>query len=964
MKDIFGLSISLFFLVILPHLYHMKFTPMNRLIDVGKDIYCQHDENNNTIFPVKKSGARYTKVYKIIIPIFTASKLWRRNGTLVDNPLSTPIGATNKDNYIPVKEGEQYFFKIFGVQQGFAAPVLFLDEKDNYVKDFFAGLYTKSKQGVELTVPSGATKMHITNYNDQYLSVQKIINMTDDEIDKLCINEKNIMEKINNSYMEYIKNPIVYKKINKAYITFIMDDTRKEDEDYINLFIEKGIPLSLATVPERLIDNALSGTKTRLDMLKKIIATGKAEILGISSGVLTEEKLGNFSEMYNAFIKVKQMFNLYGIEVNGIISSNGNGRIIANEIEEKWVSSFWGYSDLFGLPPKFPDLCIDSVYYHPRISLFGYHNDFETMKAAIDKVIEEKKYHIIYFHSGINGTLPNLSNLLDYVKQKEKEGKLNIGNYQEFYEKNAIRINDIINNKHTYYVASNGKSEDGLSESNPMNYETLKTKKLISGDKVLFKRGDTFYGQLNLRQTIVDNNFLTLSSYGDPKKGKPIISNYKIVNKKECWEKESDNIYKIDLTNINNFIGIDDTTPESTSIGFMETKNKTKYYNLKQNLIELTELYDFCSDGTYFYVRTNGATPYEELGELKLAPRLKLLILRSNFKVENLHIQGTGAHGLAGAGDKNENIEIVNNIIEDIGGSFLNSKERYGNGIEFYGIDVINLKIHKNIIRNVYDVGFTIQGEKGCGRNITLTKNIFCLNSQDSEIWEVNAATGVYNYNFEDNIAFLTGRGWGYLARPDKYCASHILFWGYGFENVVEKTNIYFHRNYVYNPKRIYFIAGHQETNILFQKENCIRSDYNHYYLSKDSFIYWDEYNFQTRNNFTQDYNKDKNSEFILLDKEDPIWVDKITNSLDYKELRKLFVDDVEDEDEEEKENEKKEGNENGKSNSYAVLISIIVIIIIVLSLIGGILIYRYIKRKKSLSSLEKEKDFPLVENN
>ena len=145
--------------------------------------------------------------------------------------------------------------------------------------------------------------MHLTNYNDQNLSVQKIINMTDNDIDKLCIKENDIMQKINNSYKEYIKNPIVYKKINKAYITFVLDNTRMEDEDYINLFIEKGIPLSLATVPERLIDNTRSRTKTRLDMLKKLIATGKGEILSLYAGIITEEKLGNFSEMYRAFIK-------------------------------------------------------------------------------------------------------------------------------------------------------------------------------------------------------------------------------------------------------------------------------------------------------------------------------------------------------------------------------------------------------------------------------------------------------------------------------------------------------------------------------------------------------------------------------------------------------------------------------------------------------------------------------------
>ena len=97
------------------------------------------------------------------------------------------------------------------------------------------------------------------------------------------------------------------------------------------------------------------------------------------------------------------------------------------------------------------------------------------------------------------------------------------------------------------------------------------------------------------------------------------------MNKKESWKKESDNIYRIDLTNVSKFNGVKDTTPQGNRIGFMETKNKTKYYNLKPNLSELTELYDFYSNETYFFVRTNGSTLYEELWELKLATKINIL---------------------------------------------------------------------------------------------------------------------------------------------------------------------------------------------------------------------------------------------------------------------------------------------------------------------------------------------------
>ena len=85
--------------------------------------------------------------------------------------------------------------------------------------------------------------------------------MTDDEIDKLCINGSTITEKIDNLYMEYSKNPVIYKKIDKGYITFVLDGTRGEDDEYINLFIVKGIPLSYVPNSEQLLEKLFRGRK-------------------------------------------------------------------------------------------------------------------------------------------------------------------------------------------------------------------------------------------------------------------------------------------------------------------------------------------------------------------------------------------------------------------------------------------------------------------------------------------------------------------------------------------------------------------------------------------------------------------------------------------------------------------------------------------------------------------------------
>jgi hypothetical protein len=151
---------------------------------------------------------------------------------------------------------------------------------------------------------------------------------------------------------------------------------------------------------------------------------------------------------------------------------------------------------------------------------------------------------------------------------------------------------------------------------------------------------------------------------------------------------------------------------------------------------------------------------------------------------------------------------------------------------------------------------------------------------------------------------------------------------------VTQKTDIYLRHNYVYNPRRIYYITTQKNTDILFQKENCIKSDFNHYYMNNDSFVYNNIYDFSSRNDFILDYNKDKNSEFIFLDKIDPKLVDKIENSLDYNELRKIFF------------NEEEKEDKNKKSNSHVILIIIIVIFLIGMAF-DGILIYREIEKIK-----------------
>ncbi|MBQ4530074.1 MAG: leucine-rich repeat protein [Lachnospiraceae bacterium] len=860
-----------------------EFTSVNPVIDVGEKIYVQHDADNNDIYDLQKSGTGTTTVYELVLAEFTANKAWTTSGEFIDNVAEKPHGATAPDKYISVTANEQYFIKTYGVGYNtggtWYAPVLFLDDNDTVIADVLTNTLSASKAGVMITVPENATKMHLTMYNNQSFSLQKVLNLTDEEFDNLPINRTKLENDVNQMYEQYQKDRTVYKKPNKAYVTFVNDDTRASMSEYADLFIDKGVPLVLATVPEMLIEDAYNQTETRLEVARRVEAAG-GEIIAHNGGVLTQEGFSDYNTMYSFFVRTKQLFNYYDFDVNGIILAGGLGQVTGAQESEEWASSIYSYSDLYGVEYDRKEIALDSAYYHKRIGLGNFASDLYAIKQEIDNAITNKSWLVFYFHDSSEIDTTILGKVLDYVNSKNGTD-LEVVTYKEMYQKYAVKESEVTNTKHTYYVSSTGTSTVGTDENNPMSYETAKSKAYVSGDTILFKRGDTFYGTFDPTIVKVDEEITTISSYGEGEL--PNISGYKIVSTEEAWQVHEEGIYKVDLTDTQFFSGLMTISANSTNIGFLEDREGVKYFNKKSTLTELENECDFYCDRDCLYIKSS-ENPYSKLGELKLATKTNLLITQSNLKIENIEFSGTGAHGLVNSDETIKNVEISNNIIQDIGGSYLNGTTRYGNGIEFYGANVSNVVVKDNIIRNVYDVGFTIQGTKGSGKNIIVKNNVFVSNSQDSEVWENGAATGIESYEFTNNISVNAGRGWGYDARLEKYVTAHILFWGYSIEN----TDIYFHDNTVYNPRRIYFIEQTYGTDVFFKENDYIKSDYNTYFLAEDSTIFRDSYKIAEKDKFVSEYQKDEHSVFSLIEVEEHKVNGAVTFN-DIKEIRKLF---------------------------------------------------------------------------
>ena len=933
---------------------------VNPIIDVSNtDMYSQHNENNEDIFTITKTG-NLTTIFKRIFPEFSANKAWTTDGILMDNFATDNTGATSENNYISIlDEDKEYFVHLYGVgsyrhpngTKYNYTPILFLDENDNFKGCALNN--TKNDYDNIISIPKDAKKMHITNYNGKNLRIQRILNMTNEQLDDIkkdliLTNERKekLLLEINTNYENYKKDKTLYKKLTKSHIIFILDDTLPKIDKVADIFIEKKIPLCLATIPDNIIDNASNKKETRLEVLIRLIGNlgEKIEILSHSKIELPKEKIDDFETLYSIFIKPKQILTNYGFEINGIIFSGGEKESVEGE---KWVSNFYSYSDYYGFEYNKSDLFTDHVYNHKRISLKSFKNDIESMKKTVDNAIENKEFLVFSFNFEKDDdiTKDNLIAILDYVKDKEKNELLEITTYKKFYEEFAVKESEILNESYIYYVSNDGNSDSGLKKEDPMNLTTLLSKNFKSGDKILFKNGDIFYNKIDINFINFNNQLLTISNYGDTNLRKPKISGYKIIDKNESWEimDINNSIYKINLKNTNNFKGVQNIDDNINKIGFLLDEKNNTYYNLKTNISDIENLYDFFCDGTYLYIKTNKTTPFEEFGILKLATNIKLFNLHSNMLIENLIIEGTGSNSMFDNSSNSllENITIRNMIIENIGGSNLNENKRYGNAILFNNTDIKNITITKNIIRNVYNVGLAIQNISG--NDILVNNNIFVCNLQDFEISEKNDNNGIHNYNFKNNIAINQGRGRDYNINQNND-ATHILFGQFTLIN--NNTKIYFNNSYVYNPIRIFFIKSNNiNTSDLFIKSDSIQPNFNKYYMKNDTTYLGNSYNYSQIFEYINNCNKDKNSSFNFLDSVDENIINTAKKSYDYDEIiNKLF-----------------KKNKNKLYGEYSFFYLFGLTTFVVLALLGVILFIRYITKKNTASF--NEIDYNMVIN-
>ena len=335
-----------------------------------------------------------------------------------------------------------------------------------------------------------------------------------------------------------------------------------------------------------------------------------------------------------------------------------------------------------------------------------------------------------------------------------------------------MQNNEILGGK-VYYISSDGTSSVGTDINNPMSLQEANKKTFYGDDKILFKRGDIFYGTINFNIEADDKHMVYIGTYGDENLEKPIITVGYCVEDENAWKKVDENIYVLDMSKKSYLYGYLTNYSTSYNIGFFRDEDMNIYENKKSSIEELENNFDFYCDDKYIYVKSMD-NPVRLLGRITLGSKHNIVTLSENTILDGLIIQDTGAHGIVKKGNA-KNIYIKDCVIQNIGGSILNDLNgdlsRYGNGIEFWN-QAENTIVQNCIIKNVYDAAYTLQGSSVTdGYYNNVFKNNIIINCTYPIEFSCHNGTSIENCNFEDtviegNLIINQGQGFGYDTRP------------------------------------------------------------------------------------------------------------------------------------------------------------------------------------------------------
>lgn len=376
-----------------------------------------------------------------------------------------------------------------------------------------------------------------------------------------------------------------------------------------------------------------------------------------------------------------------------------------------------------------------------------------------------------------------------------------------------------------YYVSNEGDdNQDGRTPDTA--WRTLGkvlNAELEQGDAVLFRRGDTFRGQ------IVAKSGVTYAAYGAGNKPN-IFAWDKNMASPECWVlvDEEHHIWKctdkvLDTGTIvfnegekhsrkliPSYIGGQFVCRENPEKPFVMEQEMTKDLDLffsytetmtdrmfKGESFPVPEVGEHCYGD--LYLRCDQGNPGECFQSIELLPRRHIIsvVKCTDVHIDNLCLKYSGSHAVAGGGGV-VGLSVTNCEIGWIGGSILNylgadpnypeggrgTVTRYGNGVEIYGA-CEDYQVSGCYIYQIYDAGMTHQFTVGSKpikmKNILYKDNVVehCVYSIEYFL-EQKPGDESYMSDIEicGNILRSSGYGWG-QQRHNVDTPAHIKGWSY-----------------------------------------------------------------------------------------------------------------------------------------------------------------------------------------
>lgn len=387
----------------------------------------------------------------------------------------------------------------------------------------------------------------------------------------------------------------------------------------------------------------------------------------------------------------------------------------------------------------------------------------------------------------------------DFVSQKDEKDEINkkptsenkpIADKENNGETDAEKDETETEKGTVYYVSASlgNDANSGTSQDKPLKtIGKVNTLKLNDGDKVLFKCGDLWRGEV----LKAPKAYVTYSSYGEGEKP-TFYGSYENYTGEEKWlPTKWENVWVLykKIGDVGTFVLNDDklVTRKET----MTTPDKLD--GDREHCI------NYNTNEVFFY--SDKGNPGKVYSSIEAITSQRLINLQTGNTVENIKLKYANYGVQCWTGS---DVTVRNMDISWIGGC--GDEIRMGNAIEFWS-NLDNIVIENNVISDCYDTGITCQysGYDGESKDIVMS-NIYVRNNKISdcfwstEFWihmKDDRAVGHFrNLQITDNVFENAGECWSYDQRPMPnatlfpYHLHLQAYTRYGDREIIIKNNI------------------------------------------------------------------------------------------------------------------------------------------------------------------------------